>query len=229
MSHVRVLIAFGQGILTLFACAQTLLIESSLLPQIWLWLSISGKDSRLLRPTFATLALYALSEPLYYLFWTWLYVRLDASEHSLGVCISCMAHAPILIAFAHPDDIGHPSPSPWKNQTIKYGINVLLIQASAAQNAAWLLMLDASEIDEKLQGLHVVFGFMAMFMTTIIWIFCWWGLVDRRPSAREIWESMAKDSPLPKQLFGQAAWVILIRMACRWMLGCSPFAMAPSI
>lgn len=227
MSHGQILIAFGQSLLTFYTYTQASLIESSLLPQLWLWYPLSSNNPCLLQPTFATLALYALSEPFYSLFWTWLYKYLDVSEPSLGVCISCMAHAPILVMFALPDDINYPTPSPWKSQTFRYGVNILLTQASAARNAAWLLMLGFSEPEEKLQGLHVIFGCMAMFMTAAIEEFCSWGLVDRRPSVREIWRDVRKDAGLRKQLLRQAAWLMLVRMACRWIAGLKPIALLP--
>lgn len=217
MSIVHVLVPVCEGFIAFTAYVHAALIETSIIPQGWLRIP-SNKNVRLLHPTSFTIALYAASEPLWHVVWTRLLIHVP--DGSFGACVASMAHAPALVAFALPDNFDRPSPSPWKNPFFAYALNMFLIQAAAAQNAAWLLMAFAPpEENANLRGLHVVFGLMTVFAATATWVFGWWSFVESPRDIRAAWYEARKDSILRTQLIRQTALLIVVRTLSRWILG----------
>lgn len=224
---------FAFTLLQTLSTLLALLIELSLLPQLWLLfpLSKSRLNPLLLEPTLLSISIYALSEPLYYLFWHHLLAQVPTP--SFGVLISSAANWILLAPFA---SAAHESRDE-KTSVARnlgwwqFGLNFALWEAAASQNAAWILWSQSFAYfpEGEVLGLHIVFGLMAMGMAGLAWQFCWWEFVGASvwTDGKAWWRALREDAESWKRVLLYVVVLLVVRMGMRMMLGLDAFLMLP--
>lgn len=224
------LIPFTFTLLQTLSTLVALLIELSLLPQLWLLLPLSESrlNPLLLEPTLLSITLYALSEPLYYHLWHYLLINIPTP--SFGVLISSAASGMILVPFASAayESRDERSSVSRNSEAWKSGLNFLLWESAASQNAAWTLWSQTFAYfpEREVIGLHVVFGLMAIGVAGLAWQFCWWEFVGASvwKDGKEWWRSVREHG----QRVGLCVvFLLVVRMGMRMMLGMEPVLMLP--